>query len=423
MARRLAAILAADVVGYSRLIRADEEGTLAALKRLREEVIDPGMAAHDGRIVKLMGDGVLAEFGSVVDAVRLAVQVQEGVAERNAELPEERRIAFRVGINLGDVVIDGDDIHGDGVNVAARLEALAEPGGICISAAVHDQVRDRLDLHFEDLGERQVKNLDRPVHVWRWATEASPLAAALSATSAPLALPDKPSIAVLPFDNMSGDPDQEFFADGMAEDIITALSRMPWFFVIARNSSFTFKGRAVDVKQVAAELGVKYVLEGSVRKAGNRLRITAQLIDATTGKHVWAERYDREIADLFEVQDEVTRSIVGAVAPEFLSAESQTARRKDPAQLDAWECVVRGRGHLWKLAREDAAEARELFERAIALAPSGEFGTSDLALVYFLESFYRWSDDPQESLAAMLRTAEQAVAADDQDPWALTILA
>ena len=423
MKRRLAAIVAADVVGYSRLIRADEEGTLAALKTLRNDLIDPKIAQHHGRIVKLMGDGMLAEFGSVVDAVRAAAEIQRAVAERNIGLAEANLIKFRIGINLGDVVIDGEDIHGDGVNVAARLEGLAEPGGICISAAVHEQVRDRAGLSFEDMGEREVKNIDRPIRVWRWVAEASPLAAASSAASVPLALPDKPSIAVLPFENMSGDPEQEFFADGMSEDIITALSRMPWFFVIARNSSFTYKGRAVDVKQVAVELGVKYVLEGSVRKGGNRLRITAQLIDATTGKHVWAERYDREIADIFDVQDEVTQAIVGAVAPEFLSIEAKKARRKDPAQLDAWECVMRGRAHLWKLGREDAAEARKLFERAIELVPSGEFGTSDLALVHFLESYYRWSGSPEQSLEKMLRSAEKAVAADDHDPWALTILA
>ena len=423
MERRLAAILAADVVGYSRLVRADEEGTLAALKMLLADLIEPGIAGHHGRVVKLMGDGVLAEFPSVVDAVRAAAEIQRAITGGYAGVSEENRIAFRMGINLGDVVIDGDDIQGDGVNVAARLEGLAEPGGICISAAVHEQVRDRVDLEFEDLGEREVKNIDRPIRVWRWAMEDGSLFPAPTDTPAPPVLPDKPSIAVLPFDNMSNDPDQDFFADGMAEDIITALSRMPWFFVISRNSSFTYKGRAVDVKQVATELGVRYVLEGSVRKAGNRLRITAQLIDATNGNHVWAERYDREITDIFEVQDEVTRAIVGAVAPEFLSTEAKRSRHKDASQLDAWECVMRGRAHLWKLGREDSAEARRLFERAIELLPSGELGTSDLALVYFLETFYGWSDSPPKSLRMMLETAERAVAADDGDPLALTILA
>ena len=305
MERRLAAIMVTDVVGYSRLIRSDEEGTLAALKALRTDLIDPKIAEHHGRVVKLMGDGMLAEFASAVDAVRAAVEAQRAVAERNADLPEDKRIAFRVGINLGDVVVDGDDIHGDGVNVAARLEGLAEAGGICISGGVYDQVRDRIDFPFEDLGEHQVKNIDRPVRVWRWVTDGVAAAGTASADK-PLPLPDKPSIAVLAFDNLSGDPDQEYFADGIAEDIITALSKFRWFFVIDRNSSFTYKGKSVDVKQVAEELGVRYVLEGSVRKAGSRVRISAQLIDAATGNHVWAERYDRELADIFDLQDEMT---------------------------------------------------------------------------------------------------------------------
>jgi adenylate cyclase len=280
MERRLAAILAADVVGYSRLIRADEEGTIEALRRLRVDLIDPKVAEHHGRTVKLMGDGILVEFPSVVDAVRAATQVQQAMAEHNGDQAEDSRITFRVGINLGDVVIDGDDIHGDGGNIAARLEGLAAPGGVCISAAVHEQVRDRMDLAFEDMGDCTVKNIDRPVRAWQWSLETTPPAQAAITPPTRPALPDKPSIAVLPFDNMSNDPDQDFFADGMAEDIITALSRMPWFFVIARNSSFTYKGRAVDMKQVSAELGVRYVLEGSVRKAGNRLRITALMSDA-----------------------------------------------------------------------------------------------------------------------------------------------
>ena len=421
MERRLVAILAADVVGYSRLVRTDEEGTIETLKAILADLVDPTIARHHGRIVKLMGDGILAEFASVVDAVRAGAEIQRAMAERNAARADADRIEFRMGINLGDVVVDGDDIQGDGVNVAARLEGLAEPGGLCISGAVHEQVRDRSKLVFDDMGEREVKNIDRPVRVWRWTPDA--FAGHAFEPSSPPALPDKPSIAVLPFDNMSNDPDQDFFADGMAEDIITALSRMPWFFVISRNSTFTYKGQAVDVTQVAAELGIRYVLEGSVRKAGNRLRITAQLIDATNGNHVWAERYDREITDIFEVQDEVTRAIVGAVAPEFLSTEAKRSRHKDASQLDALECVMRGRAHLWKLGREDSAAARRLFERAIELLPSGELGTSDLALVYFLETFYGWSDSPQNSLRMMLETAERAVAADDGDPLALTILA
>ncbi len=265
---------------------ADEEGTLARLKALRDEIIDPKVAEHHGRIVKLMGDGMLAEFASVVDAVRAATEAQRSIAEHNAGRPEEKRIVFRIGINLGDVVIDGDDIQGDGVNVAARLESLAEPGGICISGSVHEQVRDRLDLAFEDMGEQEVKNIARPIRVWRWFEAAR--AGSTATVSEPLPLPDKPSIAVLPFDNMSDDPEQEYFADGMVEDIITGLARIKWLFVIARNSTFAYKGKSVDVKQAGRELGVRYVLEGSVRKVSSRVRVTGQLIEAETGRHVWA---------------------------------------------------------------------------------------------------------------------------------------
>jgi adenylate cyclase len=323
--RRLAAILVADVVGYSRLIRSDEEGTLAIIRRLRREMIDPGLTAHDGRIVKAMGDGLLVEFGSVVDAVRAAAEVQRAMARRNTGVPEERRIVFRIGINLGDVVIEDDDIHGDGVNVAARLEALAEPGEICISGAVYDQVRDRLDLVFEDMGEQTVKNIDRPVPAWRWADEGAGAATQQAAAPASLPLPDKPSIVVLPFENLSGDPDQEYFADGITEDITTELSRFGSIFVIARNTAFSYRGKSVNVRQVARELGVQYVLEGSVRKAGQRVRITAQLIDAPDDRHVWAERYDRELDDIFAVQDEIVERIVGNLEPELMLAQSARA--------------------------------------------------------------------------------------------------
>ena len=422
--RRLAAIVAADVVAYSRLMEADESGTLAQLKAIRKELIDPKIAEYRGRIVKTTGDGILLEFASVTDAVQSIVDVQEAMAQRNTSVPEDRRIQFRVGINLGEIMIEGDDIYGTGVNIASRLEGLAEPGGICISSNVHDQIQSTMRLSYEDLGERTVKNISKPVRSFavRIAGANKDNASADEYVPAPLSLPGKPSIAVLPFLNMSGDPEQEFFADGMAEDIITALSRMPWFFVIARNSTFTYKGRAVDVKQVARDLGVRYVLEGSVRKGGNRLRITAQLIDATTGKHVWAERYDREIVDIFAVQDEVTEAIVGAVAPEFLSVEAKRAQRKDPGRLDAWECVMRGRALVWKMGRGEVAEARKLFERAIQLAPSGEFGMSDLAFVHFLQFYYRWSDSPEQSSDEMMRVAEMAVAVDDHDAWAHTML-
>lgn len=329
--RRLAAILAIDMVGYSRLIRADEEGTIARQKTLRTNLIDPMIAEHNGRIVKTMGDGLLVEFPSVVDAAKCAVSIQEAISEHEAEVPSDLRIRYRAGINLGDIVIDGDDILGDGVNIAARLEGLAEPGGICISDTVYRSIHGRLNAEFEDLGEQRVKNIDEALRVWRWALAVG--GATKNAPGTPAntrALPDKPSIAVLPFTNMSADREQEYFADGMAEDIITELSRMPWFFVIARNSSFTYKGHAVDVKQVGQELGVAYVLEGSVRKAGNRLRINAQLIDAETGNHIWADRFDREITDIFDIQDEITRAVTGAVAPEFLSAEQKNRAKRTP---------------------------------------------------------------------------------------------
>ena len=308
--RRLAAILAADVAGYSRLMGADEEGTLERLKALRRELVDPKIAEHHGRIVKTTGDGLLVEFASVVDAVRCAVAVQQAMPERNTGVAADNRIELRIGINLGDVIVEGDDLYGDGVNIAARIEALADAGGVFVSNTVHDHVRDRLPFVFEDLGEQQVKNIARPVRVYRVrdATAARRARARMRAAERQAECcrcPDKPSIAVLPFANMSGDPEQEYFADGMVEEIITALSRIRWLFVIARNSSFTYKGQAVDVKQVGRELGVRYVLEGSVRKAGGRVRITAQLIDADTGAHLWADRFDGSLEDVFELQDKV----------------------------------------------------------------------------------------------------------------------
>jgi adenylate cyclase len=312
--RRLAAILAADVAGYSRLMGADEEGTLERLKAIRRELADPKIKEHHGRIVKTTGDGLLLEFGSVVDAVRCAVEVQRELTQRNADVPPDRRIELRMGINVGDIIKDGRDIYGDGVNVAARLEALAEPGGICVSRVVRDQVRDKLDFAFEDMGEQSVKNITRPVRVHRVVLRTpsdSSNTVMGTGTKPSLALPDKPSIAVLPFQNMSGDPEQEYFADGMVEEIITALSRIRWLFVIARNSSLTYKGQAIDVKQVGRELGVRYVLEGSVRKAGERVRITGQLIDAVTGTHLWADRFDGTLEDIFELQDKVALSVAG----------------------------------------------------------------------------------------------------------------
>jgi len=414
--------MAADVVGYSRLIRADEEGTIAALKALRADLVDPKLAKHNGRIVKLMGDGMLAEFASVVDAVRAAVETQVAVAEHNAGLPEDKRIEFRVGINLGDVVIDGDDIQGDGINVAARLEGLALPGGICVSGSVHEQVRDRIDLRFEDLGEQEVKNIERPVRVWRWVKDDKAAPVGPLSASGPLPLPDKPSIAVLPFDNMSGDPEQEFFSDGIAEDIITALSRFHLFFVIARNTSFTYKGSSVDVKQVSRELGVQYILEGSVRKAGNRVRVTAQLIDAIADRHVWAQRYDRDLEDIFAIQDEITEHIAMAVAPELQAAEMERARRKTVPELGVWELIARAGWHLGKFSADDSVEAQVLLSKALARDPDNAGVLAALAWSYNVEGLYGWRRPQPESLAMAVETAQKAVALDKQDEGAHAML-
>jgi adenylate cyclase len=418
--RRLTTILAADVVGYSRLMAADEAGTLTSLKAIRRELIEPKTAKHQGRVVKLIGDGTLMEFGSVVDAINFAVDVQQAMAERNAKVPEDRRIIFRIGINIGDIIVEGDDIYGDGVNVAARLEALAEPGGICISRTVFNHVRNKVALAFEDLGESQVKNIPDPIHVYRvdlFRMDTESVSRESDAGTLPL--PDKPSIAVLPFDNLSGDPEQEFFADGMAEEIITALSHYRWFFVIARNSSFTYKGRAVDVTQVAKELGVRYVLEGSVRKAGNRVRVIAQLIDATTGNHIWAERYDRELDDIFALQDEITETIVASVEPELGTVERERARRKPPENLDAWDLYQRGLWHLFDdVKRDSLAEAKRLFQRACDLDPGFAVAHAELAYTHVAEIIRGLTDDPLANLEAATDAAERAVALDARDPAA-----
>jgi TolB-like protein/class 3 adenylate cyclase len=431
MERRLAAIMAADVVGYSRLIRADEEGTIAALKALRADLIDPTLHQHNGRIVKLMGDGMLAEFASVVDAVRAAVAIQVAVAEHNTDSPNDKRIEFRVGINLGDVVIDGDDIHGDGVNVAARLEGIAEPGGICISSSAHEQVRDKMDIAFDDMGEVEVKNIVRPVRMFRVLREGETVAQAvrpkprLRIAAAAVALvilitggglwwwqsrpdfepadpakmaftlPKVPSIAVLPFDNLSGDPAQDYFADGMSEDLITDLSKLSGLFVISRNSSFSYKGQQVKVRQVAEELGVRYVLEGSVRRAGDEVRINAQLIDATTGGHLWAERYDGSLADVFDLQDEVTTKIVAALAVNLTAgeqAERVLAETTDPRAYDAF---LQGRAHYRRWNIDAFGKAVPFFKRALELDPGYSHAHAALAAIYW-QSWRRWGERGKE---------------------------
>jgi len=369
--RRLAAILAADVAGYSRLMGADEEGTLERLKALRRELLDPKIAVHNGRIVKTTGDGVLVEFASVVDAVRCAVAVQQAMPERNIGAGPDNRIELRIGINLGDVIVEGDDLYGDGVNIAARIEALADAGGVFVSNTVHDHVRDRLPFAFEDLGEQQVKNIARPVRVYRVrdATAKSRLAPA----SPVLALPDKPSIAVLPFTNMSGDPEQEYFVDGMVEEIITALSRIRWLFVLARNSGFSYKGQSPDVKHVGRDLGVRYVLEGSVRKAGGRVRITAQLIDALTGTHLWADRFDGSLEDVFDLQDKVASSVAGVIEPTLQAAETARSAGRPTDDLTAYDLYLRAYALVLSSSRQ-IPEALRLMEQAIARDP--RYGTA-----------------------------------------------
>jgi adenylate cyclase len=366
--RRLAAIVAADVAGYSRLMGADEEGTHERLKTLLRQLVDPKIKEHRGRIVKNTGDGMLVEFGSIIDAVRCAAEIQQGMNDSNIDIPEDKRINFRMGINLGDVIVEPDDIFGDGVNLAARLEALAEPGGICISRTVYDHIGERLPYSFEDIGEQSVKNIARPVHVYRIRLDADSKAVATGAPDAapqsPLPLPNKPSIAVMPFANMSGDPEQEYFVDGMVEEIITALSRIRWLFVIARNSSFTYKGRSVDVKHVGRELGVRYMLEGSVRKVGNRVRITGQLIDAASGAHLWADRFDGSLDDVFELQDKVASSVAGVIEPALQAAETARSAGRPTDDLTAYDLYLRA-SEMVRSSTKQIPEALRLLEQAI----------------------------------------------------------
>ena len=411
--RRLAAIFAADVAGYSRLMGEDEEGTHERLKAHLRDLVDPKIKEHRGRIVKNTGDGMLAEFSSVVEAVRCAAEVQRGMAERNAETPEDKRITFRVGINLGDVIAEPNDIYGDGVNVAARLEGLAEPGGICVSRVVRDQVRDKLDFAFEDMGEQQVKNIARPVRVYR-----IPLAE-MARTKAPLPLPDKPSIAVLPFTNMSGDPEQEYFADGMVEEIITALSRIHWLFVIARNSSFTYKGQSVDVKQVGRELGVRYVLEGSVRKAGGRVRITGQLIDASSDSHLWADHFDGSLEDVFDLQDRVALSVAGVIEPTLQAAEMRRSAARPTTDLSAYDLYLRALAALYPITRERVSETLGLLEQAIAIDPRYGPALSWAAICHMRLVNDGWADNPETSRGTAADLARQALQVAQNDPGTL----
>jgi len=417
--RRLAAILAADIVGYSRLMGLDEAGTVQAVREHRVAA-DPLIAQHDGRIFKTTGDGVLIEFASVVGAVECALALQQMAAERNAAVAGDRRMEWRIGVHLGDVLIEGDDILGDGVNIAARLEGIAEPNGICISEDAFRQVRGKVEVEFADLGEQSLKNIARPLRAYRVglsATAPQPISA-----PATLPLPDKPSIAVLPFANMSSDPEQEFFADGIADDVITALSHYPSLFVIARNSSFTYKGRAVDVKQVGRDLGVRYVLEGSLRKAGSRIRVTAQLVEAETGKHTWAGRYDRDLADIFAVQDEITEAVTTAVAPAIADAELRRALRKPPDSVDAWATYQRGVWHLGKATADDYELAKTFFRRAIDLDPNFPDGYCGLATVEIRAAATFRAGSVAEAQSSAERLAHTAVALDGNNAFAHSCL-
>lgn len=399
-----------DVVGYSRLMGSDEEGTLARLTAVRRDIIDREIRQRGGRIVKTMGDGLIAEFTSPVEAVRCAFKVQETVAARNVSAPPNDRLEFRMGINLGDVIVADGDLFGEGVNVAARLQALAEPGGICVSSALHEHVRDKLSTAFVDCGEMKLKNIVRPVHVFA----TTPMA---GAPRSALPLPDKPSIAVLPIVNLSNNPEQDYFADGITEDIITALARLRWFFVIARNTSFAYKGTSIDVKQVARELGVRYVLEGSVRRSGQAIRVVAQLIDATTGNHIWAEHYDRNLTDIFTIQDEITESVTGSIEPELLKTESGLVATRPLADMTAWDLVRRGMWHFHKVARDTHRKAREMFKAAVELDPQLPEAHAWLARVSAGVVAYGWSDDPQADLREGLDAAFKAVHLDEKNPY------
>jgi adenylate cyclase len=425
--RRLAAIVAADMVGYSRLMEADEVGTLTRLKTHRLELIDPAITSNKGRIIKTTGDGMLLEFQSVADAMQCAIEIQRRMAGRNAELPAARWIQFRIGINLGDVIVEDGDVFGDGVNVAARLQELAEPGGICVARAVRDQVQvgDRFDVAFEDLGEQTVKNIVRPIPAVRvrldpadaTAPKARQMAAGVDARS------DRPSIAVLPFANMSGEPEQEFFADGLTEDIITALSRFRELFVISRNSAFVYKGRAVPIQDFAKQVGVQYVVEGSVRKVGNRVRVTVQLIDAISDRHIWAERYDRELEDIFAIQDEVTSAIVATLPGRIEAARIDRAERKPTANMAAYEYVLTGKVLHHRSTPEDNLEAQRMLDRAIALDPKYAHAHAWKACVLGQAWVYGWCDDRDATIAEVGEELQIALALDDNDSDVHRILA
>ncbi|MBE9556530.1 MAG: tetratricopeptide repeat protein [Proteobacteria bacterium] len=414
--RRLAAIVAADVVGYSRLMGANETGTLAALRALRTELVDPLVDKHGGRIFKTMGDGLLLEFPSVAAAVEFAIATQEGLVARNEAIPDNEAIRFRIGVHVGDVIIEGDDIFGNGVIIAARIEPLAEPDGVSLSDDAYRQVRDRLDVTWEDGGEHEVKNVARPIQVWRWpgGGQQSPVQA--PAKAAPLELPDKPSIAVLPFDNMSGDPEQEYFADGMTEDLITDLSKISGLFVVARNSSFVFKGQSVDIREAALRLGVRYVLEGSVRKAGSRVRINVQLIDGLSGGHLWAERYDGAVENVFELQDDVAAEVISALSVRLKGDESERLQHVHTHNLGAYELYVRAKATPYPPLPERIDAAREMFEQVIELDPDFAGGYAGLSWMLGFSAIWGHADSA-ETVTRAMALARKAVELDDSFGW------
>jgi adenylate cyclase len=429
--RRLAAIFAADIEGYSRLMGADEVATLDALTT-RREILDGLIATHGGRIANTAGDSVLAEFGSAVDAVRCAMEAQGALAKANEPIPETRQIKFRMGVHVGDVMVRAGDLFGDGVNIAARLQTLARAGGLCVSSVTYDQVRKILPLEFTDLGMQTVKNIEEPIRAYEVRPQGEATASALKEVSSlgdgkPLALPDKPSIAVLPFENMSGDPEQEYFADGMVEEIITALSRFKWLFVIARNSSFTFKGKTVDIKEVGRRLGVRYVLEGSVRKAAGKVRVTGQLIDAVTGTHIWADRFERDLTDVFALQDEVTVAVVSAIQPRLLHTEIALAARRGPENLTAYDFYLRALPQYYLSTREGLAEAIRLAHRALELDPGFGRAAALAGECHTRQVLWAHAIDPQFERNEAVRLLRLALSVDDSDPdtlaWACFTLA
>ena len=424
MGRRLVAILAADVAGYSRLMERDEAGTLEALKSRRRNILAPLLTEHHGRIVKLMGDGVLVEFGSAVIAVQCAVDLQRRMDEANAGLAEDRRILLRIGINLGDVIVEGGDLYGEGVNIAARLQAMAVPGGICLSQTMVNHVRNKLEVQFEDLGERKLKNLDRPVRVYRVVGMASALERPLAIPGPPAAeSPTGPSIALLPFVNLSGDTEQNYFSDGITEDIIAGLSRFRQLFVIARNSSFRYRDQMVDVRQVARELGVRFVVEGSVRKAGTHLRVTVELVEAATGNHLWAEKFDRDLPDIFAVQDEITQSIVASIAGRIEEADRRRALRKRAADLTAYDLLLRSKHCLVQGSQQRVLEARAMLQRSLELDPEYAEAYVVLAETYFYEAMSNWSPSPEAAAERLFELAQDAAQLDDQSSGAHLCLA